>query len=164
MVDLLATALQPWADLFAESTWLSTALITLHVVAMFLAGGVAVGADRQLLITRSGEQASSALLPMLSATHGWVIAALAVTNLSGIALATADIATYAVSWAFWAKMGTLLLLLANGVRMRRIEAAAERDGEAEGALSPMPALRRSAQLSFAGWVVIVVLGVVISNG
>lgn len=162
MLELLTTALQPWADLYAESAWLSTALIAVHVLAMFLAGGVAVGADRLLLVRRAGIAGTDVLLPMLSATHGWVLTALAVTNLSGLLLAASDIATFAVSWIFWAKMITLALLLANGVRMRRIEAALHRQG-ADGSPTAMAALHVSARLSVAGWIVIVVLGVVLSN-
>lgn len=164
MLDLLTSWLQPWADLFAESTWLSTALITVHVMAMFLGGGVAVGADRQV-ITGHGEPA---LLGHLAGSHRWVITALVVTNLSGLALATADLATYATSWVFWAKMTTLLALLGNGVRMRqleqRLEALVGSQPEAGPPADEVQALRRSAIGSLAGWLLIVVLGVVLSNG
>ena len=162
MLDFLTTWLQPWADLFAESTWLSTTLIAVHVVAMFLAGGVAVGADRQLLMGH----AKATSLELLAGSHRWVITALVVTNLSGLALATADLTTYATSPVFWAKMSALLLLLGNGVRMRQLEdrlASSATALDAEPSADGLRALHRSAIGSLAGWLLIVVLGVVLSN-
>lgn len=165
MLDALTSWLQPWADVYAESSWLSTTLVTVHVVAMFLGGGIAIGADRQLLGQR---HPSPALLRMLTTSHQWVIAGLSVTILSGLALATADLGTFAVSWVFWTKMALILGLLINGVRMRREERRLlvrdDVNDAPAGSSTDATGLQQSAWLSLSGWVLVVGLGVVLSNG
>jgi hypothetical protein len=171
MLDTLTSLTQPWADYYAESAWLPTALIALHVLALFIGGGIALGADRRLLQAAPGHRdAYLATAADLKATHGIVIGALVLTNLSGLALFTSDVGTFWGSRVFWAKMATLVVLILNGVRMRSTEArllgnAGSADADIAGAelAGPYATLRTHARVSVLGWCLIVVLGVVVAN-
>lgn len=172
MLDTLTSLAQPWADLFAESAWLPTAIITLHVVAMFLGGGIAVAADRRVVQSAPDRRAAFlAAVSELAGTHTIVIGALVLTVLSGIALFAADVNTFWSSWVFWAKMGGFVLLVVNGVRMRTTEARLlQQAGETEeeplvGAEITMSwaTLRVHAWASLSLWLLVVVLGVVVAN-
>ena len=177
MLETLTTLTQPWADYYAESAWLPTALIALHVLALFVGGGIALGADRRVLQSTPGHrEAYLAAAADLSTTHGIVIGALVLTNLSGLALFTSDVGTFWGSRVFWAKMATLVVLILNGVRMRATEArllpnagSAVETGSAGAELTgaelagPSATLRTHAWVSVLGWCLIVVLGVVVAN-
>lgn len=174
MLESLVALFQPWADRYADSPVLSTTIIAVHVLAMFIGGGMAVGADRAILRAAPGTaEAVRAVVADLATMHGVVIAALAVTFASGTLLFTSDLPTFAVSVVYWVKMGAIALLLLNGLRMRAAERAV---------LSPlenmpihtteMPvafpqrewrAVRTSAAASLALWLSIVVLGVILTN-
>ncbi len=160
--DALLTALQPWADHYAQSQWLPLALLTTHVLSLVAGAGVALAVDRRVLrvTTASVDVAApstAALLDELTDAHPVVMGALAIVLLSGMAMATADLGTYATSRVFWSKMGLVALLLVNGQLMRR----AERQLAAES--MRMAALRSSALRSVLLWGGIIVLGVVMSN-
>jgi hypothetical protein len=177
MLDTLTTLTQPWADYYAASSWLPTAIIALHVLALFVGGGIALGADRRVLQSTPGHRdAYLATAADLKATHGIVIGALVLTNLSGLALFTSDVGTFWGSRVFWAKMATLVVLILNGVRMRATEArllpnagSAVETGSAGAELTgaelagPYATLRTHAWVSVLGWCLIVVLGVVVAN-
>ncbi len=44
MFESLAALVQPWAHLYANNTTLSTAVIAVHILGMFIGGGMAIGA------------------------------------------------------------------------------------------------------------------------
>ena len=174
MLESLTALVQPWADLYANSPALSTAVLAVHVLAMFIAGGMAIGADRAILraIPGSGESAR-AVVADLATTHTVVLRALAVTIVSGVALVTADIATFAVSKVYWAKMLTVGALLANGLRLRRAEGAVLRplasiplyttEMPVAVPLKEWRKVRSAATVSIALWCLVVLLGVVLMN-
>jgi hypothetical protein len=173
MLDTLTSLLQPWADLYADHTVLSTTIVALHLLAMFVGGGIAIAADRRLLQAAPGSsEAYRAAAADLQTQHSLVIATLAATILTGLALVTADIGTFAVSRVYWTKMAVFVLLLFNGARMRRTEGRVLRAvaNTTEFAIAgpalalPWAALRRSAIVSATCWCALVVLGVVVSNG
>jgi hypothetical protein len=169
--EAVVNALQPWADVYAESRWLPLVLLTVHVLSLVAAAGVALAADRRVLRLSSGtsegaaegaakgsaDETASALLDALADTHPPVMRSLAVTLLSGAAMATADVGTYAGSTVFWSKMGLVVLLIVNGQLLFRAERrlAAERAG-----IAP---LRSAAMRSVLLWGGIIVLGVAVSN-
>lgn len=170
--EALLTALQPWADLYAQSGWLPLVFLTTHVLSLVVAAGVALAVDRRVLraTTASVDVAApstAALLDELTDAHPLVMRALAITLLSGIAMATADLGTYATSRVFWSKMGLVALLLVNGQLMRRAERQLAERQLAERPLAAesmrMAALRSSALRSVLLWGGIIVLGVVVSN-
>ena len=174
MLDSLTTLLQPWADLYSNNTVLSTAVLVIHVLSMFIAGGMAIGADRAILraVPGSGESARAVVADM-AMTHTIVLGALTVTAVSGVALFTSDIATFAVSKVYWAKMLTVCALLANGLRLRRSEGAVMRplvnvplyttEMPVAFLLKEWGKVRSAAAVSMALWCLVVVLGVVLMN-
>ena len=174
MLETLIALVQPWADLFSNDPALSTAVIAVHVLAMFVAGGMAIGTDRAILRAPIGSSdAARAVVADLSTMHNVVLVALTVTVASGIALFTSDLATYAVSKVYWTKMATVSALLVNGLRMRRAEDAVLRPlanvplytAEISVAfpVKAWHAVRRSAAVSLTLWCIIVLLGVVLAN-
>ena len=172
MLDTLITLTQPWADYYSASSWLPTAVLALHVLALFVGGGIALGADRRVIQSPPGRsEAYLAAAADLSATHSIVIAALIITNLSGLALFASDVGTFGVSRVFWAKMALLLVLIVNGARMRSTEArlltnarnTVEMAVAGPDLTGPYHTLRTHAWVSVAGWCGIVVLGVVVAN-
>lgn len=172
MLEAVTAFVQPWADYYSASAWLPTLVITVHVLSMFVGGGIALGADRRVLLATPGS--SGAFLAMaedLRATHGVVIGALVLMVCSGTALATADIGTFATSLVFWSKMGAFVVLIANGARMRSAEHhlltnarnTIERSVAGPDVTGPWGTLRMHAWISLALWCVVVVLGVVVAN-
>jgi hypothetical protein len=136
---------------------------------------MAIAADRRvLMVVPDAPTTLQHATEELQTTHAIVIGALVITVMSGVALATSDIGTFAVSVVFWAKMTTLVVLLTNGAYMQRLEsrvhaAASDPSAAPAGAAllpslqRPWSALRRSAVISATAWFVLVLLGVVLSN-
>jgi hypothetical protein len=172
MLETLTTLFQPWADLYAEQTTLATTIIAIHVLAMFVGGGIAIGADRRVLQAAPGTaEAHRAVAEELRLQHTVVIGAIVLVVASGLALATADVGTFAQSRVFWSKMGVFALLIVNGIAMRRTEGrliSASSTAEVPAADAPVAlpwgSLRFSALVSLTGWLIVVLLGVVLSNG
>ncbi len=172
--EALARLVQPWADLYADQTALATAVIAIHVLGMFVAGGMAIAADRAILrAPAETAEAMRAVVADLATTHSVVISALALTIASGVALFASDVPTFSVSKVYWSKMGCVAALLLNGLRMRSAERTVLRslDGAPiHTAEMPVPApfaewrgVRSAAMVSFGLWLVIVLLGVVLTN-
>lgn len=167
MLDALTALVQPWADVFADNSALATAVTASHVLAIFAAGGFAISADRRLL--RTSVTSPSALreaVAELGTTHRVVITALAFAVTSGLLLFTSDIGTFGGSRVFWTKMTMVVLLLSNGIRMRRAEGRLLRATDADSIVieSAWRSLRRAAGFSLVAWFVIVLLGVILGSG
>lgn len=175
---------QPWADRVADSPVLATSLITVHLVAIFAAGGLAIGVDRRVLratstyrvvtvpatdVQNDAPSESPSDMPRsllgvvigdLGDTHRPVIAALALAATTGVMLLLSDVGTFAVSRVFWSKMALLGLLLLNGLRLRKAEARLAGGSDDARAVR---ALRAAAFFSLFAWFGIVVLGAVLGN-
>lgn len=172
MLESLTAFVQPWSDFYSASAWLPTVVIAVHVLTLFVGGGIALGADRRVLLAAPGSsEGFLAVAEDLRATHGIVISALVFIVVSGVALATADVGTFATSAVFWSKMGTFAALIANGVRMRSTERVLLQNARDTIEMSvagpevtgPWGTLRTHAWVSLACWCLIVVLGVVVAN-
>lgn len=172
MLDALITLTQPWADLYISSTPLSTSVLVMHILSLFVGGGIALGTDRRVLRAQPGSgEAYLAAGEDLKATHGVVLIALCLTVVSGLALATADLGTFATSPLFWSKMALFAMLLINGTLMRRTEtqvitaarSTMERAIDGSDPALPWGALRRFAWISLGCWMGLVVLGVILGN-
>lgn len=144
-------AVQPWADLYGNSQPLSVGITFLHLAGMMVAGGTAVGTDWQALWARDLRARDSALERM-QGSHGMVIPALAVVILTGIAMAAADLETFAASTVYLWKMGLFVLLLVNGLLL----VAAERQARARDSAWARVVL--SAVVSLVLWLAILLLG------
>lgn len=176
-VESLTALAQPWADRVADSPVLATSIIVVHVVAIFAAGGLAVAADRAVLrATRGGTQGATPSAPItsdalqrtiteLGETHRPVIVALAFAFASGLLLLLSDVGTFAVSRVFWSKLTLIVLLLANGIRLRRAEARVlhAKEGDAVLVGRALGTLRSAAGFSLFAWFGIVLLGVILGN-
>ncbi len=178
MLETLTTLLLPWSELYADSAWIPTTVLAVHMLALFTGGGIAIAADRRVLLsTPSTREAYQAAAEDLRTTHAIVIGSIAIMVVSGVSLAASDIGTFAVSKVFWAKMATFTVLITNGAFMRRTEsrvlAAATAATAAGVAIDPTTqsasphvpwaVLKRSAAVSLVSWFGIVLLGVVLSD-
>ena len=178
MLETLTTLLLPWSELYADSAWIPTTVLAVHMLALFTGGGIAIAADRRVLLsTPSTREAYQAAAEDLRTTHAIVIGSIAIMVVSGVSLAASDIGTFAVSKVFWAKMAMFTVLITNGAFMRRTESrvlAAATAATAAGVAidpttqSPSPhvpwaVLKRSAAVSLISWFGIVLLGVVLSD-
>ena len=178
MLETLTTLLLPWSELYADSAWIPTTVLAVHMLALFTGGGIAIAADRRVLLsTPSTREAYQAAAEDLRTTHAIVIGSIAIMVVSGVSLAASDIGTFAVSKVFWAKMAMFTVLITNGAVMRRTDSrvlAAATAATAAGVAidpttqSPSPhvpwaVLKRSAAVSLVSWFGIVLLGVVLSD-
>src|SRR5437868_3873623 len=123
----LALMLAPWQALYSSSKTISASVTAVHLLTLLFAGGLAVAADRSTLrIARAGAGQLIHHLEELRAVHRPVLIALTLLCVSGVALAAADIETFAASPLFWLKLGLVFLLLGNGIVLARTEAALRR--------------------------------------
>jgi hypothetical protein len=148
VVGQLATVLEPWQSIYADSTLISTSITALHVVALVVGGGIAIATDRMTLRVRAGtaEQQENHARE-LAAVHRPVLVGLVVIIVSGLLMAAADVEVFLTSPVFWIKMTLVVLLLVNGLVMQR---SASR-------------LTASARVSVTLWALITILGVVLAG-
>jgi hypothetical protein len=156
-IEFAAQVAAPWAQLYSDSTLVSTGVLFGHLGGLLLGGGFAVAADRTTLrVAQAGAVARRLHLDELRAVHRPVILGLSVTLLSGLLLLAADLETLLPSPLFWLKMGVIAALLANGVVLARTEAALR-----NRTASPWRMWRRltnSARISLVLWFGSLLLG------
>jgi hypothetical protein len=162
-VTTLVQALAPWKSLYGDSKTVASLVTGVHLVGLLFGGGLAVAADRSTLraLRRPPEERAETLRE-LHAVHRPVLAALTVLFVSGVALAAADVETFIASPVFWAKLGIVGLLLANGAVLERTERAL-RDEAHERAPLLWRRLGLSTRVSLALWTATVVMGTVLVN-
>lgn len=172
LIATLAHWFAPWKALYSDSKLLETGVTSVHVVATLVGGGIAVAADRDNLRTmRTEPNECPQILDELHATHRPVIIGLAFLFVSGIALAAADVETFAKSPVFIAKLILVFLLCLNGVFLARTEHLLRRRAFAEtewpNSADPTPVLcrrlRAASRLSLALWIATAVVGVALTN-
>src|SRR5438552_18741814 len=169
VVHYLARILAPWQSTFSSSKALSTSVTTVHMLALFFGGGLAVAADRSTLrLYRADAADRIQQLRELRAVHRPVLVALSFLFASGAALVAADVEAFATSPVFWVKMGLVTLLLANGAVLTRTEwrlrqTTLPNDSEAVATVSLWRRLRWSAVASVAFWIATLIVGVVPTN-
>ncbi len=159
----LVTFLEPWSELYSNSSVLATVIVFGHVAALVFAGGLAVTLDRATLrASRGSTELRWRQLKELEAAHRLVLSGLALSAVTGVLLFAADVETYFVSWILWVKLLLIATLLGNGYLMTR----------AEGRIGPTPmaaddaswaTLRRTAAASMVLWFAIAFAGVALVN-
>lgn len=160
LVDWLASALAPWSDLYVDHAGVEAAVMFLHLGGVVAAGGLAFTLDRAVLRShRHGWPRRTHLARELHLAHGAVLGGLAVVLLSGVALTAADPTIFLLSWIYWAKMGVVVVLLANGWLLKRSGARLLTAPDDEGAFRK---LRRAALRSAGLWAVSLAAGVAIT--
>ena len=165
LVQTLAHAFAPWQSLFSDSKTVASVVTGVHLVGLLFGGGLAVAADRSTLraYRRHPSERASALAE-LHAVHRPVLLALAVLFLSGVALATADVETFAASPIFVIKLALVTLLLTNGAVLERTERALRLAADGPGREARLwRRLRTTAYLSLLLWTSTVVAGTVLVN-
>jgi hypothetical protein len=172
LIATLAHWFAPWKALYSDSKLLETGVTSVHVVATLVGGGIAVAADRDNLRTMKGKpHECPQILDELHATHRPVLIGLAFLFVSGVALAAADIDTFAKSPVFLAKLILVFLLCLNGLFLARTEHLLRRRVFAETAwpdsVDPTPVLcqrlRTASWLSLTLWLATAVIGVALQN-
>ena len=156
----LVSLFEPWADFYGDSNLVQTLVTYAHVGALLVGGGTAIAADRATLRTSSDVDRRRHLLEV-SQMHRLVIACLGVIAISGLLMFAADIETFWASWIYWTKMGLVVLLLANGARMNKVETAASRDTPVSAA--HWSAFRGTAITSLVLWLAVTLAGVALIN-
>jgi len=172
-IDQIARWLEPWNHLFSHSTLISGTVLGLHILALFLGGGLAVAADRSTLRARSRDRATRLhQLREVQAIHPAILSGLAVLFVTGVLLAAADVTTFLPSPFFWIKLSLVVLLLVNGgvltLTERRMNAELAQDARADPTMDAAEASlwRRMAMLawfSIALWTATAIVGIVLSN-
>ena len=167
MAATVATLVQwfaPWQSAYSDSKALDSAVTGIHLVALLFGGGLAVAADRAMLrALRAGPSARALALDALQATHRPVLVALAISFLSGIALATADVNTFAHSPVFLVKLSLVALLCGNGLVLVVTERALREQEPADAAAPLWRRLRAATWLSITLWTSVVVAGTTLVN-
>jgi hypothetical protein len=165
----LVTLFKPWADLYGHSKVLSAVVTGVHVGALTFGGGLAIAADRMTLrARRGGAEARARQLAELQSVHRPVLLGLVALFVSGVMMASADLATFLPSPVFWLKLGVVTLLLINGAVLQRTEAlllsGARGDGAVREDVRPLwDRLRLTAWCSLALWGTTLAVGIALSN-
>ncbi|HWJ22178.1 MAG TPA: hypothetical protein VNS52_07485 [Gemmatimonadaceae bacterium] len=153
VVHTLAHVLSPWQSTYSDSKVVSTAVTSVHLIALLFSGGLAIAADRATLLALRGSPGDRRRqLAALRDVHGPVLIALAILFASGVLLAAADVETFVSSPIFWGKLALVALLVVNGWVLQRTETKLRQALDAE--LAPPSLWRRlraSTWLSIALW-------------
>jgi hypothetical protein len=167
MLDIhsLAQPFEPWNSLYSHSKLVSTSVVTLHLGAMFLGGGLAVAADRATLrVAAEHPDERARQLRAVSDAHRPVLIAIALLFISGIAMALADLENFLASPVFWIKLSLVALLLLNGWFLQRTETALRAtDDTGTGVPDGWRRMRTFTKLSITLWIATFVAGSILTN-
>lgn len=161
MSPVFATIVTTWGDWYQGSTVLSTAVTSLHLGGVMLGGGLAIAADRATLRALARPTTLPDHLAELEPIHRLVALGFGVTLASGLLMLAADLDALLASPVFWIKMTVLLVLGANGWRLRR-SARRLRGSEPRACAKPWRRkLARAARSSAILWFVALLLGAIL---
>jgi hypothetical protein len=148
-----------WAAWYANSAVVRTTVGFAHIGGLVASAGPALVMDRTVLrASRADEQTRARAAVALTASHRWILPALAVVLISGFLLLGADLDTYLESRLFWIKMAGVLLLAINGAVIKRTTPVSGTGNE-----RAWRTLRAAAFISIASWTVITLLGAALPN-
>lgn len=156
--DALANLVAPWAKYYSHSKPAATVVTFLHIAPIVVGGGLAIALDRSTLRVREDAVARTRHVGEVGMSHRTVVAALAISFLSGIAMLAADLDTFLPSPVFWIKMACVALLLGNGYAMTRTEARLH-----AGETDQWGRFRVLAITSLALWLLTTFVGVALTN-
>jgi hypothetical protein len=158
----------PWQSAYSDSKVLETTVTGGHILATMIGGGFAIAADRRTLqaLRRPGG-VDATTLQELHAIHRPVIVGLIVLFVTGVALAAADVKTFAASAVFLAKLILVVLLCINGAFLVHTEHLLRRHPFGGGGPPPPRTLTLrlalASWLSITLWVATVVVGTALMN-
>ena len=123
-LSALTALLDPIASAYNDAPLVQAATTFAHFAGLLLGGGFAIATDWATLRARTVDAVERRRqLALIHAAHRPVVGGLALAFASGALMFVGDYETLATSPAFWAKMGIVALLLANGGVMARTETA-----------------------------------------
>lgn len=155
----LVRFVEPWSQLYGDSTVLPTIIVFAHIAALVFAGGLAVTMDRGTLRAfRGPAEFRWRQLEELDRAHRTVITGLVLSVITGVLLFTADLETYFTSPIYWTKMSLIALLLINGYVMTKTESRIRNTPNADDEPG-WKRLRATAGLSIVLWFAIAFVGV-----
>ena len=165
--DKIVAWCAPWNHLFGHSKLISGGVLGVHIMMLFLGGGLATAADRMTLRIASGDAAMRGVqLREVDAVHPLVLVAIVMLFISGVLLAAADVETFLPSPIFWIKLVLVALLLVNGALLtgveRRLRSHAE-DGASSVGDREWGRVRLFSIFSVVLWTATAVVGIVLSN-
>lgn len=105
-----------WSGYYSDHQMISLSIRYLHLAALMVGGGTALAIDRVVLgtaRTRTDDRRRAAWQAM-QGSHRVVVPSLIIVAATGVLMTAADWETFEVSWLFWTKMITFVLLIANG--------------------------------------------------
>ncbi len=155
----VASALQPWSDLYNGSTAVSDAILFAHLAGILVAGGFAVATDRAVLRAGRGNTDRAWVLHELHHIHRPVILGLILATLTGVAMLLSDVRTFLPLLVFWVKMGLIVLLLLNGWVLERVGRRLLEDPEG----SSWQRLRNASVRSGGLWALTLLFGVLLTS-
>jgi hypothetical protein len=169
LIQQIAKLVAPWHALYGESKIVPAITESVHITALLFGGGLAIAADRSTLRVAKGDTSMRVVhLKELHSVHRPVLIALTFSFLSGVALAAADVETFASAPMFWVKLSLVALLLVNGAvltatesRLRALGPGSDRGADDGAAL--WARLRFNALCSVALWTTTLIAGVTLTN-
>lgn len=160
----LAQPFEGWKSFYSHSTLTSTIVLTTHLGAMFLGGGIAVAADRTTLrVASERSDERSRQLAEMADVHRPVLIGITLLFISGIALALSDLENFLGNPVFWIKLSLVALLLINGLFLQRTESALRRDESAGTGTATWSRMRLFSRLSIALWIATFLAGSILTN-
>lgn len=125
---MVTQLLESWNSFFSNHAAVRTTVDFVHIGGLVVGGGGAISADLASITAarQDGAAARATQLQLLKRTHRLAIVGLTALFASGALLFASDVGTFLYSRVFWLKMGSIVLLLINGVVLQRVEGAAAR--------------------------------------
>ncbi len=161
IADQIVQLVEPFAKVYNHSKVLSIGTTYVHLASMMGAGGVAIAADRTTLGLDAGDRDGVARhVAAQQQMHRWVVIGLSLSVITGVMMFAGDAETFIKSAWYWSKIGSVVLLLGNGLLLQRAEKALANDPSDAKAVGR---LRLSAGLSLALWFVVALLGVIVKD-
>jgi hypothetical protein len=159
--ETLTNLAAPFAHLYNHSKPLSIGTTYAHLASMVWAGGLAIAGDRTTLRLKGDDVTGiTHHVKEQSAMHRAIIFGLAISAASGVMLFASDVDTFFPSKLYWAKIGSVFLLLANGLRLAPAERRLAADPTDAKAFA---SLRNTAWVSLLLWFVVAFLGTMLKT-
>jgi hypothetical protein len=128
VIEQVVALAKPWADLYGHSKQVSTVVTFAHIAGIMVGGGYAMASDRAALRAIKGsDEDRRRVLADFSSIHKPVIISLVLVVISGALMMLSDAETFLSSPVYYLKVGSFVLLLANGALVQKTEQALAKD-------------------------------------
>lgn len=167
IMERLIALCAPWSTLFDHSKLVAGTVTGVHIMALFIGGGLAIAADRLTLhVSHADVPGRREQLHEVRSVHGIVLVGVILLFVSGLLLAASDVETFLPSPIFWIKLVLVAALVVNGALLTRIEnSLSDRvDGDPSSVDDATWArVRLFSRSSVFLWIATAVVGIVLSN-